>query len=264
MAKSCPGCGGPATGNFCSDCGTPLDRPSDCGACGNRLPEGARFCNMCGQPTDATPPSPAVPTSGAKENAAAAGSPAGRVGWIAAGVAIAALLLVLLVPRLNPPSPAAPTPAPTQALDPTGVDLSSMTPREAADRLFNRVMENVSSGDSAQARAFAPIALAAYERVTELDLDGRYHVAVLHLVDQDPESALQVASAMLDEVPTHLFALHTAAQASDLLDDSAAANDFYRQFLDSYDAEVATDRPEYADHAALLPLMHAEADARLE
>ena len=44
-----------------------------------------------------------------------------------------------------------------------------MTPRERADNLFNRVMQNVSSGDSTQAKFFLPMALSAYEAVPGLD-----------------------------------------------------------------------------------------------
>lgn len=153
------------------------------------------------------------------------------------------------------------TPAPPAVAggDPTAVDLSSMTPRQAADRLFNRVMESVSAGDSVQARAFAPMAIAAYDRVPSLDLDGHYHVAVLHLVNDDPRGARDRSEAILREVPTHLFGLFTAAQAEQMLGDRTEAERLYRRFLDAYDTESTVARPEYADHAAILPVMREEA-----
>jgi len=139
------------------------------------------------------------------------------------------------------------------------VDLSTMTPREAADRLFNRVMENVSAGDSAQARAFLPMALAAYERAEPLDLDGRYHVAVLHLVNYDALAAAEQARLILEEAPDHLFGLFTAAQAEEVRGDAAAAAALYRRFLGSYDDEIVSGRPEYEEHAPILPVMREDA-----
>jgi uncharacterized membrane-anchored protein len=130
-----------------------------------------------------------------------------------------------------------------------------MTPREAADRLFDRVMRSVSAGDSAAARSFAPMALAAYEMVDDIDLDGRYHVAVLHLVNGDAPAARSEAGAILDQVPTHLFGLYTAAQAEELMGDRQAAADLYSRFVENYEAEVALGRPEYREHEPILPVM---------
>ncbi len=174
---------------------------------------------------------------------------------------MALVVVLLFLGRERSPSPAAGPPV-ASAAGPANVDLSSMTPREAADRLFNRVMENVSTGDSAQARAFAPMALAAYDRVTDIDLDGLYHVAVLQLVNGEPEASLETTERIREEAPDHLFALYTAAQAHELLGDGAEAARMYEHFLASYEAEVQLERPEYSDHAPLLPMMRQEAESR--
>lgn len=192
------------------------------------------------------------------------GSPAARAGWIVAGLAVAALVVVtIFLTRGDSEATMATTP-PTAAAatGPSDIDLSAMTPREAADRLFNRVMESVSMGDSAQARAFAPMAIAAYDRADPLDLDGHYHVAVLHLVADDPEASLGATERIFEEAPEHLFALYTAAQAREMMGDEAEATRLYQEFLASYDAEVALDRPEYQDHSPLLPMMRADAQER--
>lgn len=193
-------------------------------------------------------------------------------------MALLALAVVLALPWLRggeepafsfaperPPASAAPPlsgPAPTG--DPRAVDLASMSPREAADRLFDRIMRTAAQGDSAGARVFLPMALAAYQRVEPLDADARYHLAVLHLFAGDPAAARAEADATLTDVPNHLFALFTAAQAERARGNKAAATELYRRFVQRYDAELAANRPEYQAHQPALPGMRAEADAFLD
>jgi tetratricopeptide (TPR) repeat protein len=195
--------------------------------------------------------------------------------WAVAGLALAALLAVVLVPRMGggrTEQPAAGSPPFVQAPggggpaagapagNPGAVDLASMTPREAADRLFNRVMTAVSAGDTAQARQFVPMAVMAYQRVDTLDADGRYHLAALQLVAGDYPAARAEADTLLAGNPSHLFGLFTAAQAELGRGNQAAAKALYQRFVRSYDAEVARRLPEYEEHAQGLPAMKAEAE----
>lgn len=257
MAETCPACGAQASGRFCDSCGAAIS--AACRECGNPLPRGARFCNMCGA------------TAGAGRSAAAA-KPS-ILPWAVAGLAIVALIVVVLVPRLGGRSEAAAPEAGVQQPPfaqapgggaPTGnpgaVDLSSMTPREAADRLFNRVMTAVSTGDTAQARQFVPMAIMAYQRVDTLDADGRYHLAALQLVAGDFAAARAEADTLMAANPTHLFGLFTAAQAEGSRGNQAAAKALFQRFLASYDAEVAKKLPEYEEHSQALPAMKAEAE----
>lgn len=254
MTPDCPSCGAPATaGRFCSECGAPLAENVTCADCGAALPPGARFCNQCG--TAAGAAARAEPGDSAR----ATRSPV--LPWAVAGVAVVALLAILLLPRLrsSESGPSAIVSAGPPG-DASSVDISAMTPRERADRLFNRVMQSVSTGDSAQARAFLPMALAAYEQVPDLDLDGRYHDAVLHLIDGDPAAARAQADSILAAEPSHLFGLFTAAQAEQAMGREAAARQLYERFLEHYEAETARDLPEYRDHARVLPINRAEAE----
>src|SRR5690606_31998012 len=125
------------------------------------------------------------------------------------------------------PAASAPAAGSGEFGDAQSVDLSSMSPRERADALFNRVMRNVSAGDTTQARFFLPMALAAYEDVPELNADGHYHMAVLHLTGGDPGAARARADSILEETPTHLFGLFTAAQAEQALGNVEAARELY-------------------------------------
>lgn len=266
MSQTCPSCQLPASGRFCSSCGVAIE--ADCRECGNHLPKGARFCNQCG--------APAAPQASSSELAMAAAPRASNLPWIITGVSLAALIGVVVVPRLREPEAAAPAvaaapfaggasgsalggPDAPPAGNPEAVDLSKMTPREAADRLFNRVMQNVSSGDTAQAKMFLPMAISAYGRVESLDTDGRYHLAILQLVGGNPQEALKESNGILAKEPRHLFALFTAAQAEQALGEPGKAKELYGKFLGAYDSESKRDLPEYRDHQQALAPMRDEA-----
>lgn len=258
MTETCPSCGAAASGRFCNACGAALN--AACRECGNPLPAGARFCNECGTPAVAS---------------AATTRRAPLLPWVLTGAAVVALAATLLINnnREAPAAPAAaqtvtaaPSPGPVPsgapaAGNPGAVDLASMTPRQAADRLFNRVMQNVSSGDTAGAKQFLPMAVAAYDRARPLDSDMRYHLAVLHLVGGDLAAARAQSDTILSANPKHLFGLFTGAQAAQGRGDSAASVSLYRRFLAAYDAEIARkDVVEYAEHSRALPAMKAEAE----
>jgi TolA-binding protein len=259
--RTCPACGASASGRFCNQCGAALD--ASCRACGSPLPAGARFCNECGA---------AVAPEGA-----AAGRRLPDLPWLVAGAALLALLAVLIVPRLTrggdekarqpPPftraeeAPNTPAGAPgTPAGDPSAVDLSQMTPRQAADRLFNRVMTAISQGDTAEARRFLPMAIMAYDRVEQLDSDGRYHLAALHLAAGDWDAARAQADQILAAHPTHLFGLFTAAQAEEGRGNGDEAIALYQRFLDAYPREAGRALPEYRDHQQAIPAMRQQAE----
>jgi hypothetical protein len=256
MPKNCPSCGKKASGRFCANCGTSLIEPVACRGCGNQTPAGGRFCNMCGTPV-------AAAAGGVPEQGGSSAAGRSNVPWFVAGAAALIAAVAVIGPRVlgsdSAPAVAAAPSFSAPGGGPAAVDLSSMSPREAADRLFNRVMENVSAGDSVQARAFLPMALAAYERVGSLDLDGHYHVAILHLVNNDPVAARREADTILSQAPNHLFGLFTAAQAAEMVGDDGRAAVFFQRFLESYDDEIVLGRPEYEEHAPVLPVMRSDA-----
>ena len=162
-----------------------------------------------------------------------------------------------------------PPPASTGgALGPTGaVDLDSMTPRQAANRLFRRVMGAVEADDRAQADMFLPMAIAAYDLIAALSLDDRFHLSLLHAAASDGPSALAVAEAGLSIRPTHLLCLAAAAEAALVIGDDSQAASYYRTLLDVYDEEILAGLEEYGmgetGHANLLPVLRDEALAYL-
>lgn len=228
-------------------------RGPPCPGCASPSETGDRFCTRCG--------------AALKPGGAAGRSRGARVSWAVAGI-VAVTLSVVLAVRLTPGarSPvAAPPSAPSGTLGPTSaVDLGAMTPRQAATRLFNRVMRSVESGDEAQAQLFLPMAVASYDRIAALTLDDRFHLSLLHAAAGDAAAALAVAEAGLSVRPTHLLCLAAAARAAAMGGDAAKARTHYRTLVDAYDEEKGADLPEYAagaeeGHAELLPVLLREA-----
>ena len=142
-----------------------------------------------------------------------------------------------------------------------------MTPRQAADRLFELVMRAAEGGDQAEAARFLPMAIDSYDLITALSLDDRFHLSLLHALNDDGASALAVADAGLAVRPSHLLCLATAAEAALLLGDDALALTHYQTLVDVYDEEIGAGLVEYGTgeggHANLLPLLREEARAYL-
>jgi hypothetical protein len=248
MSHTCPACGTESEGRFCAQCGAAL--AAECRECGSPVPAGGRFCNQCGAsaaPAAATPPKRAV------------------LPWAVAAAAVVGLAAVVLLPRLSgsgpAPAPALAAPAaPAAGADPTGVDLASMSPRERADRLFNRVMEGVARGDTSQLVFFADMGVQAYGMVPERDADLHYHLAELHRVRGDAAGVQAQADTILAADPSHLFGLFSAARAAEMRGERSAAAGLFRRFVEAYPGEVARDLPEYREHMQGLPAMRAEAE----
>ena len=249
MSQTCPSCAAPASGRFCPQCGVALD--AQCRECQNPLPAGARFCNQCGAAVGAQGAAPAR-----------ARQPA--LPWAIAGVAVAVLAAMTILPRIAgddaPPAPLAQQAPPAAAAgDPSSVDLASMTPRQAADRLFNRVMQGLAAADTAEVARFTPMAIQAYGMVPDRDADLHYHLGELYRLTGDAPAARAQADTILAADPQHLFGLYGAARAEELRGDAGAAKGMYQRFLDAYAAQVARNLPEYQEHSQGMPAMRAAA-----
>lgn len=227
-AKSvqCPNCGNSAAGKFCSYCGASL-----------------------------------TPQEGPRQWNAQMIAP-----WAAIGIASVALIVALVSLFDRGSGAAAPepfsmplnsaAPAPNQP-----VDLSSMTPRQAADRLFNRVMAANEKGDIVEALRFAPMALQAYDNLGTLDNDARYHVALIHMTADNLKSARAQIDQLRQSAPNHLLGImleHQIAVRDGKKDSAARA---YKAFLAAHDAEMAAGRSEYQDHQDSIERFRAAAQA---
>ena len=264
---TCPHCQKKSAGRFCTYCGGALGSVH-CNQCGAASEPGGRFCNSCGAPLGA-----GMAAAGAGAGRAGAGTGTDtssdvRVPWMVAGGLLVVLILAVAVPAImrgggvgGVGTPDAPT-----ATGTTGgalPDISQMTPREAADRLYRRVMIAAEAGDSAQVTQFLPMTLDAYEIARPLDADGLFHLALLQRMALDSEAALASAQEALAVHPNHLLNLAAAAGASADLGDDATAREPYQMLLDQFDAEMGKLLPEYDAHSQMMPELKAEAEAYL-
>lgn len=234
----CPSCGASATGKFCSNCAAPL-AGATCAACGAPLTPGAKFCHRCGSPAGAD--APALPRNNTSV-----------LPWSIAGISLLAVIAFLAAQRFS--SGAAEVPA----LSPdTGVvassggqppDISKLSPAEAAVRLYNRVMGQHERGKADSVQLFAPMAIAAYQQLGQLDLDQRYDLGRIAAISGDGDLARAEADTILARHPNHLLGLILAGNAARVRKDSAAERSYHEKFLAAVTAERAKQLPEYITH----------------
>ena len=213
-----------------------------CRRCDAVLPNGARYCTACGERVRGI---------------------AHLLPWLVAAGAVLALLFVLLFPSsthdADAPTPTLPAAGAGASTSAAGPGPLTGTPREQADRLFNRIMQEREAGDTARAAFFLPMAIDAYGMAGELDADGHYHRGLLYLMAGDAGGAQRTAQAILADAPDHVFGRALAAQAALLAADSATARSEYQRLLDGYASESTRERPEYQDHPRMLEQHRDEA-----
>ena len=255
-STTCPTCGAPAEGNFCSGCGAGLARRA-CAHCRADLSPQARFCHRCGQSVPAAGP---VPPAGQSD----------RRAWLVAGT-VCVLLVAGIAYQVSSdaPEPAAPDMANAgssaggaAASGPVGraPDISSMTPRERFDRLYDRIMRAASRSDSGEVRRFTPMAIGAYHQLEARDADARYHAAMLQTQVGEFPAAIALADTILAEAPGHLFGYLVRGEVAGLRNDTAGRAQAGREFLKRYEGELKTGRVEYLEHKPALDEFKREAE----
>ncbi len=225
------------------DLGKPTTVPA-CPSCGGAtLPE-ATFCHACGASLEEG-------LGGGKWWAGRLAGLAGIAGSIAAGV-----FVYVIISEREAAAPSSSAPPLVFAAPP---DLSRMTQREAADRLFNRIMMANQQGNRAEALRFVPMAVQAYGGLPALDRDAHYHLGLIHGVAGDRAKGNRHIAALRLAAPNHLLALileHGIAKRSG---DRAAVSRIIATFTAAYDAEIATGRPEYKAHRNTIERFRAAA-----
>jgi hypothetical protein len=254
MTTTCPSCGSATTGKFCASCGAPLAGAA-CRACRAPLTPGAKFCHRCGTPAGAAPimlPTPA----GAGGNA---------LPWAVAGIALVALIALVAGQRFG--RGRAGEPADTAVASPAGAamgggrapDISSLSPAERAERLYDRIMSAAERGRVDSVRFFMPMALQAYEALGDLSIDQRYDLGRLAEVAGDAALASAHADTILRRQPQHLLGLVLASRAARMRGDPAAATRFLEQLVRAERAERQKQLPEYLLHQNDIDAALAEA-----
>ena len=261
---TCVNCGASARGKFCSECGAALTGGT-CANCQAELTAGAKFCHKCGTPVGAFSgkrPSEA-PTLAVRAPAPATGM-AAIAPWAVAGLAIVALVALVAVNRFSSaPSaaagPVANAPFAGGAGGAGAVDISSMSPEERAQRLFNRVMRLQGENKMDSVQFFAPMAIDAYFALPSMDDDARYDVGRI----AEAAGAFPLAKAQADTIlqasPANLLGLALAMRVARDMKDDRTAGDFAKRLIAAAPKERKKDNAGYKAHAADLDLALKEA-----
>ena len=245
----CPGCGATAHGRYCANCGVPL-AGATCTSCSAELSPGAKFCHRCGSPAGA-----AAPLAGSKTNS---------LPWIVAALAFLALFAMAAGRGFNArrsntidgSQNALPqagldgrgAPADEQTAGVRAPDISSLSPQERADRLYNRVMLLATQGKADSVQFFAPMALTAYQMLAPLNADQRYDMGRIGEVVGALPLAKAQADSILRENPNHLLGLILEARLATLGGDTTQLHAYERRLIAAEKSEAPKKREEYLRH----------------
>ncbi|HZS60810.1 MAG TPA: zinc ribbon domain-containing protein [Gemmatimonadaceae bacterium] len=232
---TCPSCNAPSTGGrFCSSCGAPFEG-AVCAACRSSLSAGAKFCHRCGAAVGSRPSDPRVSAT---------------LPWAVASIAVVALVALVAgrsigARRVTPAAaPSADTTAEEAQAPVRAPDISSMSPGERADRLYDRVMRLHEEGKDDSVRFFSPMVMQAYQMLGPLDADQHYDLGRIAEVLGMGDLAKAEADTILKAQPTHLLGLTLAARVST----PDKKRDFYKRLLAAEPAERKKALPEYDRH----------------
>ncbi len=268
MASRCKSCGADASGNFCAECGAPLGGgPGTCSGCGAPLAREALYCSECGAHAAPTPHKPL----------------SARLPWIASAAALVLFSVVIAVLVQRGSGPRAEGMPPTGGIDvgapaegggapaaagspaagmPSAQELAAMTPRERADRLFERAMTEHEGGEGFErALFFADMALQAYGAVppADLDADARFHVGLLQLLRGETEAASSTADEILTAAPDHLLGLILSIRVAEFAGSSETADDLRARMREV--VRVAGGVPPLDEYVAHRRLIDRELDS---
>jgi hypothetical protein len=248
---TCPSCGAAATGRYCANCGAPL-AGATCASCSADLSPGAKFCHRCGTPVGVAAP---AATSESKSNS---------LPWIVAALAFLALFALAAGRGFNAPRGStvdgSVNALPQAGLDDRGAttddqsaavrapDISSLSPQERADRLYNRVMLLATQGKIDSVQFFAPMAIQSYLMLAPLNTDQRYDMGRIGEVAGAIPLAKAQADTILRENPNHLLGLILEARLATLAGDTAQLHSYERRLVAAEKMELAKKLDEYVRH----------------
>jgi len=171
--------------------------------------------------------------------------------WIVAAIALLAFIALIAGQRFgaNRPEPAAADVSGQSA--PTGMrapDISRMSPAERAIGLHTRIMTLRQAGKQDSVMFFAPMAIAAFEMLGNLDDDSRYDLGMIGEASENAALAKAQADTILQRNPNHLLGLILAARAAKMANRAPEERQFYQRLVAAEPAERAKGLSEYLTH----------------
>lgn len=139
-------------------------------------------------------------------------------------------------------------------------DISALSPRERAERLYDRAMLAKQTGKLDSATFFATMATMAYGQLGDLTLDDHYDLGRLALLAGAVPLASAEADTILTARPTHLLGLMLAEDAARAAGEGSKAKAAHARLLASAAKERRSSLPEYRQHAAELDAVLGGAD----
>lgn len=184
--------------------------------------------------------------------------------WAVAGIALVGFVALLAGQHFRSAPPSTDSQQAASAVDSNGPqggpadaapgirapDISAMSPRERADRLFDRIMRLDTEGKKDSVQFFAPMAISAYQMIPNPDVDARFDMGRISVVAGAIPVAKSEADSILAKQPTHLLGLVLAMQAARASGDSAGAASYRAKLRSSEKSELAKKLPEYDRHIA--------------
>jgi hypothetical protein len=171
--------------------------------------------------------------------------------WVVAAIALLAFIALVAGQKFGANRPAAVeaeqngTPQLPAGRAP---DISQMTPAERAIRLHDRIMQLREAGKQDSVMLFAPMGIAAFEMLGELDTDSRYDLGMIGWASENAGVARAQADTILAGNSRHLLGLILAARAAKMEKRDTDERRFYQRLLAAEAAERATARNEYLTH----------------
>jgi hypothetical protein len=174
-----------------------------------------------------------------------------RIAGLAAGALVATIVLIAvrIGTRARPAAAGVELSRPAQQRAASAPDISSMTPRERATRLYDRIMRLHEERKADSVAFFAPMALGSYAEISDMDEDSRYDMARVAMIAGELAVARAQADTILRRDPTHLLGLLLSADLARSNGDEAAAKKSEAAFLAAAARERARKLPEYQAHA---------------
>jgi hypothetical protein len=139
-------------------------------------------------------------------------------------------------------------PADEQSAGVRAPDISSLSPQERADRLYNRVMLLATQGKADSVQFFAPMALTAYQMLAPLNADQRYDMGRIGEVVGALPLAKAQADSILRENPNHLLGLILEARLATIAGDTTQLHAYERRLITAEKSEAPKKREEYLRH----------------